>query len=146
MIYVDTSVMVKLYVREEYSREASVWLKDNDEAIPLTPFHELEFTNAIELKQFRNEMTRDETEIVFKRFSEHEKKGVFHRPRINWSDTFARSLTLSRTHTHNMGARSLDIIHVALALSIGAERFITLDQRQSRLASAAGLRTESLIR
>jgi len=35
---------------------------------------------------------------------------------------------------------------VALALSIGAERFITLDQRQSRLASAAGLRTESLIR
>ena len=38
MIYVDTSVMVKLYVREEHSQEVSGWLQNNDEAIPLTPF------------------------------------------------------------------------------------------------------------
>jgi predicted nucleic acid-binding protein len=36
MIYVDTSVIVKLYIREEHSREASEWLRKNNEAIPLS--------------------------------------------------------------------------------------------------------------
>jgi predicted nucleic acid-binding protein len=143
MIYVDTSVIVKLYVREEHSREVSEWLQRNDEAIPLTPFHELEFTNAIKLKQFRNEMTKDQGRIVFNKFNEHEKRGVLYRPQIQWSDVFARSLDLSRTHTENTGSRSLDVIHVALALSIGMARFLTFDERQSQLASAAGLRIET---
>ncbi len=38
MIYLDTSMIVKLYVREAHSREVSEWLQDNDEAIPLTLF------------------------------------------------------------------------------------------------------------
>lgn len=142
MIYVDTSVIVKLYIREEHSREASDWLRNNNEAIPLTTFHELEFTNALKLKQFRNEMTGEELAIVFDKFKEHETKGVYHRPPINWSDAFTRSLDLSKTHTAGIGSRSLDIMHVALALSIGADRFLTFDERQSQLALAAGLQTE----
>ncbi len=60
MVYVDTSVIVKLYIKEEQSREASNWLKKNNEAVPLTRFHDLEFINAIHLKQFRSEITKDE--------------------------------------------------------------------------------------
>jgi predicted nucleic acid-binding protein len=41
VIYVDTSVIVKLYFKEEYSREASSWLKENNEAMRLTSFHGL---------------------------------------------------------------------------------------------------------
>jgi predicted nucleic acid-binding protein len=143
MLYVDTSVMVKLYVREAHSREVSEWLQANNEAIPLTAIHELEFTNAIKLKQFRNEMTGDKAGIVFNNFREHEKRGVFYRPQINWSDAFARSLHLSKNHTEKTGSRSLDVIHVAVALTIGTDRFLTFDQRQSLLASAAGLRIET---
>ena len=57
MLYVDTSIIVKLYIREKYSREASNWLKANNEAVPLTSFHELEFINAMHLKRFRREAT-----------------------------------------------------------------------------------------
>ena len=64
MLYVDTSVIVKLYFKEEYSQAVSIWLKSNDEAIPLTSFHELELTNAIHLKQFRTEITPDETRLI----------------------------------------------------------------------------------
>lgn len=145
MVYVDTSIIVKLYLREAYTREASDWLRDNNEAIPLTPFHELEFTNAVKLKLFRNELTEGEVNIVFEKFREHEKREVFFRPQVNWSDAFVRSLDLSKTHTHNTGSRTLDIIHVAIALSIGAGRFITFDKRQSQLASAAGLQIETCI-
>ena len=145
MVYVDTSVIVKLYIKETYSQEASAWISANNEAIPKTIFHELEFSNAIRLKQFRNEMSNREAGIVFQRFNKHEKESIFYRPQINWSDAFTRSLELSKNHTKTTGSRSLDIIHVASALSMGADRFFTFDEKQSQLASAAGLQTVTSI-
>jgi len=142
MIYVDTSVIVKLYIKEEYSREASNWLRKQGRAIPLTPFHELEFTNAVKLKQFRNEMTGEEAEVVLKRFHEHERRGVFYRPQMHWADAFTLAIDLSRTQTESIGSRSLDVIHVASALAMSADGFITLDERQSNLAVKAGLKVE----
>lgn len=47
MLYVDTSAIVKLYVREALSMETSDFIRKNDQAIPLTRFHELEFPNAL---------------------------------------------------------------------------------------------------
>ena len=142
MLYVDTSVIVKLYVKEEHSLDASNWLKENNEAIPLTIFHELEFNNAINLKEFRAEITTNETRLIMARFAEHESKGVFYRPLISWADSFQYAVDLSRKHTSKTGSRALDILHVAAALSIRADRFLTFDERQSKLASLAGIRIE----
>jgi predicted nucleic acid-binding protein len=145
LIYIDTSVIVKLYIREDYSREISDWLKANNEAIPLTRFHELEFSNAIQLKQFRAEISAEKVSIVISKFDEHEKKGIFYRPQINWPDTLSQAIDLSKKHSKSLGTRSLDIIHVASALKIKADRFLTLDERQSELASVAGLKIEKVI-
>ena len=139
MVYVDTSVLVKLYIKEVYSRKASDWIRANNEAIPITIFHKLEFTNAIQLKLFRKEMSDPQAGILLKRFNEHENEGIFYAPPINWADVFAVCLALSNNYTKSTGSRSLDIIHVASALSMGAERFFTFDTKQSQLASTAGL-------
>jgi predicted nucleic acid-binding protein len=144
VVYVDTSVIVKLYIKEKYSRNASNWLKENNEAIPLTSFHELEFINAIYLKLFRTEITRESTHLIMSRFEEHEKKGVYYRPQIDWSALFIHAIDLSRKHSASTGSRALDILHVALAVSIDADRFLTLDDRQIRLAALAGLRIENI--
>jgi predicted nucleic acid-binding protein len=139
MLYVDTSVIVKLYVKEKHSLDASNWLKENNEAIPLTVFHELEFNNAINLKEFRGEITRDKTHLITARFADHESKGIYYRPQISWADTFKYAVDLSRKHSRKTGSRALDILHVASALSMKADRFLTLDERQSRLVSLAGI-------
>jgi predicted nucleic acid-binding protein len=144
MIYIDTSVIVKLYVKEQYSRESSNWLRHRDEAIPLTPFHEVEFTNAIKLKRFRKEMTGRQVGAVLERFKEHELRGVFYRPQIHWADTLSLAIDLSTEYTEKIGSRSLDVIHVALALSLKADGFLTFDDKQSNLAIRAGLRVEHL--
>lgn len=146
MNYVDTSVIVKLYVREKYSREVSDWIRSKNESIPWTPLHELEFINAVKLKCFRNEMTGMESEIILANIGKHEKRGVFHRPRISWPDSFALAVELSRKHSENTGAGTLDIMHVAMALSIGAASFLTFDEKQSKLASVAGLSLENFER
>ena len=67
MVYVDTSAIVKLYIREEDSRANAVWLRKNNEAIPLTSLHEFELINAINLKQFRTEITTDENRLIMSR-------------------------------------------------------------------------------
>ncbi len=143
MLYVDTSVIVKLYIKEEHSLEVSHWIRKNNEAIPLTGFHELEFTNTIYLKQFRTEMTDEQGLLVLSKFDEHQRKGVYYRPQINWTDTINFALGLSQSHTKTTGSRSLDILHVASALAIKANRFLTLDKRQSALAELAGLTIEN---
>jgi len=146
VLYVDTSVIVKLYIKEEYSLEVSHWIKKNNEAIPLTRFHELEFTNAIYLKQFRTEMINEQVLLVLAKFDEHQRRGVYYRPQINWTDTINFALDLSQSHTKTTGSRSLDILHVASALAIKAKRFLTLDKRQSALADLAGLTIENCIK
>ena len=144
MLYVDTSVIVKLYFKEKYSRKASIWLKENNEAIPLTSFHELELINAINLKQFRTEITPDETRLILSRFEEHEISGIYYRPQLDWSAIFIHAIDLSKKHSASIGSRSLDILHVASALSISADRYLTLDDRQTRLAALAGLKIENI--
>jgi predicted nucleic acid-binding protein len=145
VIYVDTSVIVKLYIREELSREASNWLKMNNEAVPITRFHELEFINAIQLKQFRSEITKDETLCIFSKFNEYENMGIFYRPQMDWSEIFKYAVDISKKHTATIGARSLDILHIASALSIKAENFLTVDGRQSEVAAHAGLQIVDII-
>jgi predicted nucleic acid-binding protein len=146
LVYVDTSVIVKLYIKEEYSRETSNWLKANNEAIPLTSFHELEFINAIHLKQFRAEITEEQALLMISKFDEHERKGIFYRPQLDWPNIFSHAINLSKNHSKTIGTRSLDILHVASALSIKADFFLTLDARQSELASLAGLKIEKINR
>ena len=144
MIYIDTSVIVKLYFKEDYSREASDWLKANNEAIPLTKFHELEFINAIQLKQFRNEIKQEESDNILSKLEEHEKRGIFFRPLLDWSAVFNNAINISRKHTSVTGSRYLDILHVAAALTISTDRFLTLDEKQSELAANVGLKVEKL--
>ena len=119
-------------------------MKENNEAIPLTSFHELELINAIHLKFFRTEITLDETRLIMSRFEEHEKSGIYYRPQLDWSAIFINAIDLSKKHTTNIGSRSLDILHVASALSINADRFLTLDDRQTWLAELAGLKIKNI--
>ena len=144
MVYLDTSVIVKLYIKEEYSWETSNWVRENNEALPLTSFHEVELINAIHLKQFRAEITSAETRLILSRFEEHEKNGIYYRPQLDWSALFIHAIDLSKKHSSSICSRALDILHVASALSINADRFLTLDDRQTRLAVLAGLKIESI--
>ncbi len=144
MIYIDTSIIVKLYFKEKYSRKAAAWLKKNNQAAALTRFHELEFINAIQLKIFRGEIAEDEAELVISKLEEHERKGVYYRPQLEWPTVLNIAMELSKNHSHRLGSRSLDIMHVASAIFLKADRFLSLDRRQFQIAHAAGLKLEKL--
>jgi hypothetical protein len=53
-------------------------------------------------------------------------------------------LNCQKKHSAGIGSRSLDTLHVATALSINADRLLTLDDRQTSLAALAGLKIENI--
>jgi len=65
--------------------------------------------------------------------------GVFAPASPVWAGVFARAESLATAHAAATLCRSLDTLHVALALEIGATEFCTPDQRQAVMAKAAGL-------
>jgi hypothetical protein len=60
---------------------------------------------------------------------------------LSLAGVWVRASDLSARHTTRIGCRSLDILHVAAALELGAVRFLSFDGRQRQLARRAGLRT-----
>ena len=51
------------------------------------------------------------------------------------------SIDLARRFGPTLGVRTLDSLHVACALELRAQKFWTFDERQAKLAEAAGLDT-----
>jgi hypothetical protein len=60
---------------------------------------------------------------------------------LAWTEVLAKADELSEDHTSSLGVRSLDLLHVAAAVTLGAKTFITCDERQLMPARAAGLRS-----
>jgi len=52
---------------------------------------------------------------------------------------FDSAIIVMVSHSAILGCRTLDIIHVAAALIIGATEFVTFDGRQGAIAKQAGL-------
>jgi hypothetical protein len=139
--WLDTSVLVALYVPEARSERVARLVRRAGEPIPFSQLHELELTNALRLRVFRREATPRLVDATLARVREDLQAGILHRVAIDWPVTLARAIELADAHTSRVGCRSLDLVHVAAAISSASRRFVTADRRQSMVARRAGLAT-----
>ena len=65
--------------------------------------------------------------------------GVLRVTPADWSEVLHTAEYLSARYTEAHGHRFADILHVATALHIGADTFLTFDANQQRLAEAEGM-------
>jgi len=56
-----------------------------------------------------------------------------------WPLVHSAAERLSELYTDAHGNRSMDILHVATAIELGAKEFLTFDGKQKKLAEAEGL-------
>jgi predicted nucleic acid-binding protein len=135
----DTSLLVKLYVQEADSPQV-LMLASLVGPIAFSDFHRVELVNALHLKQGRREITSLD---VFKSLANIEadiRSGVLVRMEPDWKRVFAMTVKLSTVHTSALLSRTLDALHVAIALQYKSRAFATNDTRQEKLAVAAGLK------
>ena len=92
------------------------------------------------MKRGRGEITDAQLKGAMRGLQEDITEGRLSRPHYDLSIVFQKAEDLSAKYAAATLARSLDILHVAAAVAIGAQQFITFDLRQSALASKAGLK------
>ena len=140
-VYADTSFLVSLYVQDANSARA---VANAPRMLPvlLTPLTEHELRNAIRLCVFRRQITTAQREKALHDLENDKAAGVLHVAPLDWPKALKHAEALGRRHTEGLGARGMDILHVASALALKAERFVTFDQRQRELARLAGLDTK----
>jgi predicted nucleic acid-binding protein len=66
--------------------------------------------------------------------------GVLALTPVDWPDAHQIAERLSATYTERDGHRLADILHVATAIHLGSDRFLTFDANQRRLAESEGMR------
>ena len=66
-------------------------------------------------------------------------EGVLLPSSVDWPDVHRIAETLSAGKTKTGGHRLMDLLHVATALHLGAEYFLTFDENQKALAEAEGM-------
>jgi hypothetical protein len=143
--YFDTGVLVKSYVLEPDSAAADALIKQNPPPIPITHFHEIELRNALRLKRNRLEITDAQLKGALRVFDHDIAAGFLEKPDYDLRGVFHKAEELSTKYAVTTGARSLDILHVAAALVIGARIFVSFDKRQRAMANKAGLKILPLI-
>ena len=142
--YADTAFLCSLHAPDPHTNRGIAWLKRQRQPLPFTGFHRLEFRNALRLRVFRREITPAQRELSIQAMLSDLAAGVFAHVTAAWPEVLLEAERLSAGHSETIGTRSLDILHVASALVLGAEQFVTFNTRQGTLARAAGLRVPAL--
>ena len=144
MIYLDTGCLLKLYYPEPDS--AAVARLVSGKVIAFSSLHELELTNALQLKAFRKEARATQVRATLTLVDADLRGGILHRVDVDWRAAQRAATAISAAHTAKLGCRSLDILHCAAAKALGSTAFLTTDARQKRLAVAIGLACPSVRR
>lgn len=138
MIYLDTSALIKLYLIEDGSEAVNQAVLNQDEALPIWELQEAELHNAFRLKVFRGELTEADADQLAQRFQAMKRKRLYYTPDLDRAALIPTFHQFSR-HTQTLGCRTLDILHVVCAHLIGADAFISYDNRQCELARTIGI-------
>jgi predicted nucleic acid-binding protein len=139
-IYVDPSALLRLYLHQPDSAAMNAWRAKTKGALPITNHGRVEVVNGICLAAHRREISADALTDTLASFDEDFADGLYRQADLLWRATLNRAADLSRTYTHKLGTRSLDVLHVASALELDLRVFVTYDARQEELARAVGLK------
>ena len=140
-VYADSSFLTSLYVLDSHLPEARKRLLQKPE-IWLTPLNRAELAHTFYFQVFRQRIRIGEAQLAWEAFENDCSRRIWRQvpvPLNAWSV----SVSLAERYGPSLGIRTLDSLHVACALEVTAQKFWTFDERQARLAEAAGLDTSA---
>jgi predicted nucleic acid-binding protein len=138
--YPDSSFLFSLLAKDRHTAEASRYIGRVGDPLYFTPLHRVEVRNALRNAVGRKEITDLECRAAFRLIENRLHEELFVHAAVEWTNVFRRADELSEEHASKGGQRTIDLLHVAIAVDFRATTFLSFDQRQRRLARAAGLR------
>lgn len=135
----DTSFLFSLYGNDAHTPRAVAWMKSQRRPLTITALSEYELGNALRFAEFRRGIAQGEAALFWAQFEADRASGRLQVKVCNLADVIDEAKRLSVTHTLTGGHRGFDILHVATALVLKAQRLLTFDGNQKKLAEAEGL-------
>jgi len=143
--YPDTSFLCAAYRRQMHTEHALAFREKMSEPLHFTGLLEFEFLQAIELQVWLHAQDRSkgyarrEADGMISDWRSDVATGVNRLVPCEMDAVLRVAADLSTRLTAKGGHRTLDILHVATAVQLGARKFLSFDARQRSLARAAGL-------
>ena len=153
-VYADSSFILRLVTAEEDSPQVvAEYRRLRSPKLFYLPLHAFEVRNAILQRAFhrrrsissgeRRDIAR-ERDAALGRLENYLARRAFFEVTTDLEVAISRASLLSAAHTERIGARAIDLLHVAAALTLESELFLTTDGRQAQLAKAEGLKVASV--
>ncbi len=141
MTYCDSSFLLALLLPGDFfHRHATPLASRFTESIPYTLLAELEVANTIRRLAREGFITRAVHDAAFRQIEADLSDGILARRDVPQSEHFRKARELSKRHTPQIPARSLDILQTAAALVLAADSLHSFDGHQRQLAKACGLK------
>jgi predicted nucleic acid-binding protein len=145
--YPDSSFLCSIYREQDHSSIATDYRRTMSEALAATRLLEFEFLQSLELQVFlfsqdrKRGFSRRAADLMISDWTQDIATGVVRIVPCDTDEVIRYALSLSRAHSAEGGHRSLDVLHLATAVHLGAKEFLSFDQRQIALAKKIGLAT-----
>ena len=144
MIYLDSSYLAKLYIREHGSEEVERWLDARPEQVVCCLHGRLEVFAALKRQQREQRLTESHVRAAARRLETEEKTGVFRWLPI---DALLMSSACARMQKLPPAAflRAADALHLACAADAGLKEIYSHDRHLLAAAPHFGLRGLDII-
>lgn len=153
--YADSSFILRLVTGEADSPQVIAEYRRLDAPkLLFLPLHALEIRNAILQRAFyqrrslasekRSQIAR-ERDAALARLQHLLARRALVDAVWDQDAVIACAAKLSGAHTERIGARAIDLLHVAGALTMESEQFLTTDARQAQLARAEGMKVVMVV-
>jgi hypothetical protein len=140
--YADTGFVVSLYKMESTSEKAAALMRKLESPVWISALSEIELRNAFQLSVFRGEIDKASAELKLRLFQQDLKKGIYAVMPVSSSALHSKTAELIDRHSARIGTRSLDLMHIATAILLKADVFLSFDLRQRKAAKLEGLKVK----
>jgi predicted nucleic acid-binding protein len=139
VVFADTSFLFAVYGNDAHTPVALNWLRETRQTVCVSELADFELCNALRFAQFAGRLAYGDAARFLAQYESDRAAGRLRLEICNLADVVREAKRLSGMYTAEQGHRAFDILHVATAISQRAERFLTFDANQKKLAEAEGI-------
>ena len=135
MVYVDTSALVPMFIREPKTNAVIDWIESSGERLATSEWTLVEFSSAAAIKLRMGQVTAKIVKQATARMGEFaEKHFIIAMPA---QETFRRAAELAGNEALKL--RAGDALHLAIAESLNTPVILCLDQAMAESAKSLGM-------
>jgi predicted nucleic acid-binding protein len=139
MIFADASFLVAFFAGTEHSKEARRWWKRNHDVVTVSRLVLFEAKNSIRSLPLSGKIKRADARWAIEHMKRRVLEGMIEVRELSNKRVYPAARRLSMHYCEIKSFGAMDIVHVATAQELGAQLFLSFDDRQRELAESEGM-------